>query len=169
MFWIALLCGVGQTCVLETADDMEEGGPTEVDRERLGLGGNNVRCGSGLLSLLLTHVLPLPFFPYDSFPTTSTLTPDSDSASSGRRVPAVHPPTSRVAVLAEHDTRDCACLCVFGESAPVCRVARKVYTLTSFRLLFQQWFTAFDVPVYWPILVIYFFVLFTLTMRRQIQ
>ncbi|EJD41608.1 retrieval of early ER protein Rer1 [Auricularia subglabra TFB-10046 SS5] len=30
-------------------------------------------------------------------------------------------------------------------------------------------FTAFDVPVYWPILVIYFFVLFALTMRRQIQ
>ena len=28
---------------------------------------------------------------------------------------------------------------------------------------------AFDVPVYWPILVMYFFVLFTLTMRRQIQ
>ncbi|THV05135.1 retrieval of early ER protein Rer1 [Dendrothele bispora CBS 962.96] len=28
---------------------------------------------------------------------------------------------------------------------------------------------AFDVPVYWPILVVYFFVLFTLTMRRQIQ
>jgi hypothetical protein len=27
----------------------------------------------------------------------------------------------------------------------------------------------FDVPVYWPILVIYFFVLFALTMRRQIQ
>ncbi|KIY50269.1 retrieval of early ER protein Rer1 [Fistulina hepatica ATCC 64428] len=27
----------------------------------------------------------------------------------------------------------------------------------------------FDVPVYWPILVVYFFVLFTLTMRRQIQ
>ncbi|KAG5647098.1 retention in endoplasmic reticulum protein 1 [Asterophora parasitica] len=27
----------------------------------------------------------------------------------------------------------------------------------------------FDVPVYWPILVIYFFVLFSLTMRRQIQ
>lgn len=27
----------------------------------------------------------------------------------------------------------------------------------------------FDVPVYWPILVIYFLVLFTLTMRRQIQ
>ncbi|KAF7321526.1 Protein RER1 [Mycena kentingensis (nom. inval.)] len=28
---------------------------------------------------------------------------------------------------------------------------------------------AFDVPVYWPILVVYFFVLFALTMRRQIQ
>lgn len=27
----------------------------------------------------------------------------------------------------------------------------------------------FDVPVYWPILVMYFFVLFVLTMRRQIQ
>jgi len=27
----------------------------------------------------------------------------------------------------------------------------------------------FDVPVYWPILVVYFFVLFTLTMRRQLQ
>ncbi|KAK7045541.1 hypothetical protein VNI00_007373 [Paramarasmius palmivorus] len=27
----------------------------------------------------------------------------------------------------------------------------------------------FDVPVYWPILVIYFFTLFALTMRRQIQ
>ncbi|KAL0571943.1 hypothetical protein V5O48_010015 [Marasmius crinis-equi] len=27
----------------------------------------------------------------------------------------------------------------------------------------------FDVPVYWPILVVYFFTLFALTMRRQIQ
>ena len=27
----------------------------------------------------------------------------------------------------------------------------------------------FDVPVYWPILVVYWFVLFALTMRRQIQ
>jgi len=27
----------------------------------------------------------------------------------------------------------------------------------------------FDIPVYWPILVVYFFVLFALTMRRQIQ
>lgn len=28
---------------------------------------------------------------------------------------------------------------------------------------------ATDVPVYWPILLVYFFVLFGLTMRRQIQ
>jgi len=28
---------------------------------------------------------------------------------------------------------------------------------------------AFDIPVYWPILVVYFFILFSLTMRRQIQ
>jgi len=27
----------------------------------------------------------------------------------------------------------------------------------------------FDVPVYWPILVMYFCVLFVLTMRRQLQ
>lgn len=27
----------------------------------------------------------------------------------------------------------------------------------------------FDVPVYWPILVVYFFTLFALTLRRQIQ
>ncbi|KFX95399.1 hypothetical protein O988_05801 [Pseudogymnoascus sp. VKM F-3808] len=30
-------------------------------------------------------------------------------------------------------------------------------------------FGIFDVPVFWPVLVIYWFILFTLTMRRQIQ
>ncbi|KNZ74891.1 Protein rer1 [Termitomyces sp. J132] len=35
--------------------------------------------------------------------------------------------------------------------------------------LFCTFSEIFDVPVYWPILVIYFFVLFALTMRRQIQ
>ncbi|KZT72275.1 retrieval of early ER protein Rer1 [Daedalea quercina L-15889] len=35
--------------------------------------------------------------------------------------------------------------------------------------LFCTFSEAFDVPVYWPILVVYFFILFTLTMRRQIQ
>jgi len=35
--------------------------------------------------------------------------------------------------------------------------------------LFATFSEVFDVPVYWPILVVYFFVLFALTMRRQIQ
>ncbi|KAH3665990.1 hypothetical protein OGAPHI_004179 [Ogataea philodendri] len=35
--------------------------------------------------------------------------------------------------------------------------------------LFCSFFGIFDVPVFWPILVIYFVILFTLTMRRQIQ
>jgi hypothetical protein len=35
--------------------------------------------------------------------------------------------------------------------------------------LICSFFEVFDVPVYWPILVMYFFTLFALTMRRQIQ
>lgn len=35
--------------------------------------------------------------------------------------------------------------------------------------LFCSFFVAFDIPVYWPILVIYFFALFAITMRRQIR
>ena len=35
--------------------------------------------------------------------------------------------------------------------------------------LFCTFFEVFDVPVYWPILVVYFLTLFALTMRRQIQ
>ena len=35
--------------------------------------------------------------------------------------------------------------------------------------IFASFFEMFDVPVYWPILVVYFFVLFLLTMRRQVQ
>jgi len=31
------------------------------------------------------------------------------------------------------------------------------------------WFSIFDVPVFWPVLVIYFCVLFMLTMRREIR
>jgi hypothetical protein len=30
-------------------------------------------------------------------------------------------------------------------------------------------FSAFDVPVFWPILVMYFIILFTITMKRQIK
>ncbi|KAG9050040.1 hypothetical protein FS837_008020 [Tulasnella sp. UAMH 9824] len=32
-----------------------------------------------------------------------------------------------------------------------------------------SFFVAFDIPVYWPILVMYFFALFAITMRRQIR
>ena len=35
--------------------------------------------------------------------------------------------------------------------------------------LFMTFFTIFDVPVFWPILVLYFFVLFYVTMKKQIQ
>ncbi|KAI9818680.1 MAG: retention in endoplasmic reticulum protein 1 [Thelocarpon impressellum] len=31
------------------------------------------------------------------------------------------------------------------------------------------WFSIFDIPVFWPVLVIYWIILFCLTMRRQIQ
>lgn len=31
------------------------------------------------------------------------------------------------------------------------------------------WFDIFDVPVFWPVLVVYWIILFCLTMRRQIQ
>ncbi|EGR52727.1 golgi membrane protein rer1 [Trichoderma reesei QM6a] len=31
------------------------------------------------------------------------------------------------------------------------------------------WFSIFDVPVFWPVLVMYWLILFVLTMRRQIQ
>jgi len=31
------------------------------------------------------------------------------------------------------------------------------------------WFEFFDIPVFWPVLVVYWLILFTLTMRRQIQ
>lgn len=39
-------------------------------------------------------------------------------------------------------------------------------TVTSF---FMTFFSIFDVPVFWPILVMYFGVLFFMTMKRQIQ
>ncbi|KXS20895.1 retrieval of early ER protein Rer1 [Gonapodya prolifera JEL478] len=34
---------------------------------------------------------------------------------------------------------------------------------------FCTFFTVFDVPVFWPILVLYFLILFSITMRRQIR
>lgn len=35
--------------------------------------------------------------------------------------------------------------------------------------LVMSFFSIFDIPVFWPILLIYFILLFTLTMRKQIQ
>lgn len=35
--------------------------------------------------------------------------------------------------------------------------------------LFASFFEAFNIPVFWPVLVLYFMVLFVITMRRQIQ
>lgn len=35
--------------------------------------------------------------------------------------------------------------------------------------LFLSFFSIFDIPVFWPILLMYFVILFTLTMRKQVQ
>ncbi len=35
--------------------------------------------------------------------------------------------------------------------------------------LFATTSSAFDIPVFWPILLMYFCILFTITMRRQIK
>ena len=48
----------------------------------------------------------------------------------------------------------------------VCRLSTTRATVISFFMTFSA---VFDVPVYWPILVMYFCVLFVLTMRRQLQ
>ncbi|KNC73800.1 hypothetical protein SARC_13643 [Sphaeroforma arctica JP610] len=38
-----------------------------------------------------------------------------------------------------------------------------------FTAIFCSFFKVFDVPVFWPILVLYFLILFTVTMKRQIK
>lgn len=42
-------------------------------------------------------------------------------------------------------------------------------TLAAVASLFMSFFSVFDIPVFWPILLVYFILLFTLTMRKQIQ
>lgn len=42
-------------------------------------------------------------------------------------------------------------------------------TISTIVALFCSFFSIFDIPVFWPILVAYFIILFILTMRRQIQ
>lgn len=50
-----------------------------------------------------------------------------------------------------------------------CVFIRLSATRATIIALFCSFSEVFDVPVYWPILVMYFCVLFVLTMRRQIQ
>ena len=42
-------------------------------------------------------------------------------------------------------------------------------TMLTFASLVATFFSIFDIPVFWPILLVYFIILFVLTMRRQIQ
>ncbi|KAM9923809.1 hypothetical protein OXX59_004952 [Metschnikowia pulcherrima] len=42
-------------------------------------------------------------------------------------------------------------------------------TTATFISIIMSLFPVFDIPVFWPILLMYFFILFTLTMRKQIQ
>lgn len=57
----------------------------------------------------------------------------------------------------------------FPEAAYFSFVGR--YSITkAFCLAFvMTFFSAFDIPVFWPILLFYWVVLFTLTMRKQIS
>lgn len=48
-------------------------------------------------------------------------------------------------------------------------VNRYSATRAVFIALFCTCFDAFNIPVFWPILVMYFFVLFFMTMKRQIK
>ncbi|AWU74258.1 hypothetical protein CAS74_004231 [Pichia kudriavzevii] len=42
-------------------------------------------------------------------------------------------------------------------------------TVSTLIAIFCSFFSIFDIPVFWPILVVYFIILFLLTMKRQIQ
>lgn len=59
--------------------------------------------------------------------------------------------------------------CPFCLTDHICNFRRLSSTRATLVSLFCTSSEVFDVPVYWPILVIYFCVLFALTMRRQIQ
>lgn len=47
-----------------------------------------------------------------------------------------------------------------------CRVKASRAVVAAF---FTTFFQVFNVPVFWPILVVYFFVLFALSMKQQIK
>jgi len=42
-------------------------------------------------------------------------------------------------------------------------------TRATLLALFCSFFAIFDVPVFWPVLLVYFIILFSLTMRKQVQ
>jgi hypothetical protein len=54
----------------------------------------------------------------------------------------------------------------FSSSSSLSRYALTKSVLIAFGMTF---FRFFDIPVFWPILLLYFCVLFTLTMKRQIK
>jgi hypothetical protein len=55
-----------------------------------------------------------------------------------------------------------------GACVRVC-VRARLKSLQAFLVSFVcTFFSVFDVPVFWPILLIYFFVLFAVTMQKQI-
>lgn len=71
-----------------------------------------------------------------------------------------------MAVLVCSDALSVKTCVVLTSVRPVLRLSSTRATVIALFCTFSE---AFDVPVYWPILVVYFFVLFALTMRRQIQ
>jgi hypothetical protein len=42
-------------------------------------------------------------------------------------------------------------------------------TITLFVAIIMTYFQAFEIPVFWPLLLVYFFLIFFLVMKRQIQ
>jgi len=52
----------------------------------------------------------------------------------------------------------------------ICQLMRRYSSCKAFCIGFAAtFFAVFDVPVFWPILLLYWFVLFFLTMKRQIR
>ena len=63
----------------------------------------------------------------------------------------------------------CSTMHVYIEVHATVSLWRLSATRATIIAIFCTLSEVFDVPVYWPILVVYFFTLFALTLRRQIQ
>lgn len=83
-----------------------------------------------------------------------------------RRVPTVRAAAARVAVLVRDAWRSRG---PCDDPLMLSSTFRLSATRASVLALFCTFSEVFDIPVYWPILVMYFCILFALTMRRQIQ